>query len=239
MMSLVQGGCSGGLAPWEVPQKGDIFSRFHVFGWVLLLGFPFGAGNLFFLVFFPAQCSLCPQCQTPNKGQEEAGCKSPLYSEYKMGGRLRAPQGGELVREAHPMDLATTSGTFRPGRGAPGGDKGTTNSPRVRWGGPESQRAMAGWWRGGAQFLNMSQSSFSMGVLPMVRRKKSSSTRSEERKRSAGRSSSSFPNLGDRGGGGGWCHHPQCPQHPLGMGTAVPDGLPRVVGAVVLAQHHL
>lgn len=49
----------------------------------------------------------------------------------------------------------------------------------------------------GVQFLNMSHSSFSMGVLPMVRRKKSSSTRSEEMKRSAGRSSSSFPNLGD------------------------------------------
>lgn len=104
---------------------------------------------------------------------------------------------------------------------------------------PKANERWLGGGGGWAQFLNMSQSSFSMGVLPMVRRKKSSSTRSEERKRSAGRSSSSFPNLGDRRGGGGWCHHPQCPRHPLGMGTAVPDGLPRVVGAVVLAQHHL
>lgn len=53
--------------------------------------------------------------------------------------------------------------------------------------------------------MNMSHSSFSMGVLPMVRRKKSSSTRSEEMKRSAGRSSSSFPNLGDRAVAVGGC----------------------------------
>lgn len=62
----------------------------------------------------------------------------------------------------------------------------------------------------GVQFLNMSHSSFSMGVLPMVRRKKSSSTRSEEMKRSAGRSSSSFPNLGMEQwpwvGVPPWCH---------------------------------
>lgn len=84
------------------------------------------------------------------------------------------------------------------------------------------------------QFLNMSQSSFSMGVLPMVRRKKSSSTRSEERKRSAGRSSSSFPNLED-----GAVSQSPLSTAPPGLGLAVPDGLPRVVGTVVLAQHHL
>ena len=63
---------------------------------------------------------------------------------------------------------------------------------------------------GGCQFLNMSHSNFSMGVLPMVRRKKSSSTRSEEMKRSAGRSSSSFPNLGDGAVAVSRCSHPWC-----------------------------
>lgn len=89
----------------------------------------------------------------------------------------------------------------------------------------------------GVQFLNMSHSSFSMGVLPMVRRKKSSSTRSEEMKRSAGRSSSSLPNLGDGVVAMGGC--PTLVSPVRTMGTAVPDGLPRVVGTVVLAQHHL
>lgn len=89
----------------------------------------------------------------------------------------------------------------------------------------------------GVQFLNMSHSSFSMGVLPMVRRKKSSSTRSEEMKRSAGRSSSSFPNLGDRAVAMGGVSPPGVTREDVG--TAVPDGLPRVVGTVVLAQHHL
>lgn len=66
----------------------------------------------------------------------------------------------------------------------------------------------------GHQFLNMSHSSFSMGVLPMVRRKNSSSTRSEEMKRSAGRSSSSFPNLGTGVVAMSGCPHPWC--HPWG-----------------------
>lgn len=76
-----------------------------------------------------------------------------------------------------------------------------------------------------------------MGVLPMVRRKKSSSTRSEEMKRSAGRSSSSFPNLGDGAVAMGWMSHPGATHEDVGK--AIPDRLPRVVGAVVLAQHHL
>lgn len=45
------------------------------------------------------------------------------------------------------------------------------------------------------QFLNMSQSSFSMGVFPMVLRKKRSSIRSEEINLSEGRSRSNLPNL--------------------------------------------
>lgn len=49
--------------------------------------------------------------------------------------------------------------------------------------------------RGANQFLNMSQSSFSMGVFPMVLRKKSSSIRSEETNFRAGKSNRSFPNL--------------------------------------------
>lgn len=73
----------------------------------------------------------------------------------------------------------------------------------------------------GSQFLNMSHSSFSMGVLPMVLRKKSSSTRSEEMKRSAGRSSSSFPNLEHRTVAVGGCVIPPPPRcHPWGRGDS-------------------
>lgn len=43
--------------------------------------------------------------------------------------------------------------------------------------------------------MNMSQSSFSMGVFPIVLRKKRSSIRSEEINLKEGRSRSSFPNL--------------------------------------------
>lgn len=85
--------------------------------------------------------------------------------------------------------------------------------------------------------MNMSHSSFSMGVLPIVRRKKSSSTCSEEMKRSAGRSSSSFPNLGAQQWPWVGVPHPWC--HLWTRGDAVPDRLPRVVRTVVLAQHHL
>lgn len=51
---------------------------------------------------------------------------------------------------------------------------------------------VSGWH---AQFLNMSHSSFSMGVFPMVLWKNSSSIRSEFTKRRDGRRRSSFPNL--------------------------------------------
>lgn len=46
-----------------------------------------------------------------------------------------------------------------------------------------------------------------------------------------------LPKPGGWSSGHGWMSHPGATHED--MGKAVPDGLPRVVGAVVLAQHHL
>lgn len=136
----------------------------------------------------------------------------------------------------HPLVLAATlkrgpRASSQPAA-SPGEEPwGGRDGAKARW---QTSRVTLGW---GGQFLNMSHSSFSMGVLPMVRRKKSSSTRSEEMKRSAGRSSSSFPNLGGRAVAMGRFPSPGVTHGDVG--TAVPDGLPGVVRTVVLAQHHL